>query len=714
MKHLILLVALILSPLVKADEGMLLPFQLKDYAKQMKSAGLLLSTKQIYNTKKPSIKDAIVSLGGFCTGEIISPNGLMLTNHHCGYDAIRENSTPENDILTDGFWAMNYKEEKPIPGLTASITVRIEDVTKEIKKSFTEDMDESTRNQIIRSVSDKLTGEAIVGTHYTAEVKSFYEGNEFYLFVYEVFKDIRLVGAPPSAIGKFGGDTDNWMWERHTGDFSMFRIYAGDDNKPADFSKENKPYAPKHHLPISLKGIKKDDFAMIMGFPGSTDRFLTSYGVQMAVEKEQPSRVKVRGEKLAIMKKDMKASDDVRLKYASTYAQVSNYWKYFIGQTEQLKNNKVYEKKKALENEFATWVNEKEKRKARYGNVLNDIDQAYTELEKINDIKVYFFEAIYSIGINQFMIQHTRLYNLLKAEELDEELIAKTAKDLLAGKESFFETFNADTEEKLISSMLELYYENVPTEQHGDVLEKLNERFEGDWGKAVSNTMKKSVFASEKRYTDFMNNPTKAVFEDEMLFLLNQDLLDQYRAIVYGTEAQMAQTKLDEANRLFVEGLRIMNKKTKYYPNANFSLRLSFGNILPYTSNEGKEFPFYTTIDGLMAKEDPNNDEFIVPAKLKELYEKKDFGRYAEDGNLWVNFISNNDITGGNSGSPVMNANGELIGCAFDGNWEAMSGDIAFEDKLQRTISVDIRYVLFVIDKYAGATNLIDEMTIIE
>lgn len=711
----ILLSALVFCTVIgRADEGMLMPFQLKKYKKEMRNAGLELSVKQIYNPKKPSLKDAIVSLGGFCTGEIISPKGLMLTNHHCGYDAIRENSTPENDYLTDGFWAQNYSEEKPIPGLTASIVVRMEDVTKKINKALKLATTSSQRESIIKEVSDKLTKEAVEGTDYTAEIKPFYEGNEFYLFVYEVFQDVRLVGAPPSAIGKYGGDTDNWMWERHTGDFTIFRIYSNKENKSAPFAMDNVPYTPKHHLPISLAGVEEGDFSMVMGFPGSTDRYLTSYGVKMAIEKDQPSRVKVRQEKLRIMKEDMTASDAVRIQYASTYAQVSNYWKYFIGQTEQLKKNNVLAKKLGIENEFANWVNEKKKRKEKYGNVLKDIEESYTTLNKINPLKVYFFEAIYSVGINSFMIKHGRLYNMLLKDEIDEEGIKALTEKMAKNMDGFYETFNKPTEEKIIASMLKMYYEDVPKSQHPESLDKWVNEYNKDFKKMAHDAFNGSVFTTKESYKEFINNPTKTQFENDKLFMLNNTLLDLYRTIMYGEETLAAYAKLDHANRLFIEALRKMNRKKKYYPNANFSLRLSYGNVLAYESNDGKSYPFYTTMTGLMAKEDPTNPEFIVPARLKELYTQKDYGRYGQDGDLRVNFISNNDITGGNSGSPVMNAKGELIGCAFDGNWEAMSGDIAFESDFQRTISVDIRYVLFVIDKYAGATHLIDEMTIVE
>lgn len=695
-----------------ADEGMLLPNQLKTYYKDMKKAGLRMSYKKIYNENKPSVKDAIVSLGGFCTAEIISPKGLMLTNHHCGYDAIAENSTVENDYLTDGFWAYKMEEEIPIAGLTASIVVRIEDVTDIILSQLNSNLDVDERKLRIKQISNELIDKATKGTHYSAYVKSFYEGNEYYLFVNEVFTDVRLVGAPPSAIGKYGGDTDNWMWTRHTGDFSMFRIYAGQDNKPNDFAMTNKPYTPKYHLPINIKGVKDGDYAMIMGYPGSTDRFLTSYGVKMAIEKDQPSRVKIRGEKLRIMKEDMDNSDEVRLKYASTYAQVSNYWKYFIGQTEQLKKNKVWEKKKAIENDFAEWVNQSEERKKEYGTVLKDIEGAYKILTKFNPTKVYYYEAVYSVGTNQFMIKHNRLLSELQKEEPSKDKLDKLLAYYKKNYKHHFESVNYATELKLLKRLFVMYINDVPQEQYSKKLLELanikaREKF-------IKDAMNNSVFTSVEKYEQFIENPDKKTLENDKLFMLNKDLFDNYRKIIYGSEMVKVQEKLDNANRLFVKALREMNPSKKYYPNANSTLRLTYGNVGSYRPKDGVIYDYYTTIDGLMAKEDPNNPEFIVPKKLKELYAKKDYGKYAQDGTLRVNFISNNDITGGNSGSPVMNKKGHLIGCAFDGNWEAMSGDIAFEENLQRTINVDIRYILFIIDKYAGATNLIDEMTIIE
>ncbi|MEX1001343.1 MAG: S46 family peptidase [Crocinitomicaceae bacterium] len=713
MKKIALFLIVVITFSSRADEGMLLPFMLKQYKKEMKAAGLAISYKKIYNEKKPSVKDAIVSLGGFCTAEIISPKGLMLTNHHCGYDAIRENSTPENDYLTDGFWAANYGEEKPVPGLTASIVIRMEDVTDKIKGALTNDMDADTRAFNIRQVSQELIKKATEGTHYTAYVDDFYGGDEFYLIVQETFTDIRLVGAPPSSVGKYGGDTDNWMWERHTGDFSMFRIYANSANKPAVFSMDNQPYTPKHHLPINIGGIEEGDFSFIMGYPGSTDRYLTSYGVEMAITQDQPSRVKVRGKKLEIMKANMKASDAVRLKYASNYAQVSNYWKYFIGQTEQLKKNEILQKKKEIEQKFQKWIDEEPEKRAIYQDVMRNIEEAYEVLSEYNPTSVYYFESIYSIPINKFMLGHARIYQMLQSEDVDEKIIKEEAEKLKGSAKQFWEKFDAKTETTLIAAMLNLYNSNVPESQHTLLLDSIAAKYEGKWDDFVNLNMKNSVFSDSLRYKEFIENPTLSVLETDGLFLLNLDLLDNYKKLMHGQDVNQARAKLQKANRLFIRALREMNPDKKYYPNANFTLRLSYGNILSYAA-QGNEYNYYTTIEGLMEKEDPNNDEFIVPEKLKALFEEKDYGRYGQDGTLWINFISNNDITGGNSGSPVMNAKGELIGCAFDGNWEAMSGDISFEEDFQRTISCDIRYILFIIDKYAGAHHLIDEMTIIE
>jgi len=714
MKRFILFLLVFITFTSRADEGMYLPFTIKSNYAQMKELGLELSHKEIYNPKKPSLKDAIVSLGGFCTAEIISSQGLLLTNHHCGYDAIAENSTVDHDYLTDGFWAKDFGSEIPVAGLTASIVVRVEDVTKEVQAVLTDVMDEDERAKVIRDISMQISKKAVEGTHYQAYVQSFYDGNEFYLFIVEVFEDVRLVGAPPSSIGKFGGDTDNWMWERHTGDFSMFRIYAGKDNKPAKFAMDNQPYSPKHYLPISIGGIEEGDFSMVMGYPGRTNRYLTSYGVKTAIEKDQPSRVKVRQKKLELMKEHMDASDAIRLQYASNYAQISNYWKYFIGQTEQLKKNNVYTKKVAIEQEFTGWISQEEERKTKYGHVLNDIDEAYKVIDKYIGLRVYFTEGVYSLAVNSFMLRHVKIYTNLMSAAPDKQAVKDDLNRINRMVEGHFSSFDLATEIDLNVAMFEYFFADVTPEQHTDKLKEVAALPEG-WRVYIESAMKNSVFADKEKYAAFVANPTLEAFSEDKLFMLSYSLYANYRDLVFGAEAVKAQAKLDKANRLFITALREMYPNKNFYPNANSTLRLTYGTVQKYSKPDGtKNYDFYTTIEGMMAKEDPTNEEFIIPAKLKELYEKKDYGRYGQDGTLWINFISNNDITGGNSGSPVINARGELIGCAFDGNWEAMSGDIAFERDFQRTISCDIRYILFIIDKYAGATHLIDEMTIVE
>jgi len=714
MKRFILFLLVLITFNGRADEGMYLPFTIKSNYAQMKALGLELSHKEIYNPKKASLKDAIVSLGGFCTAEIISSQGLLLTNHHCGYDAIAENSTVEHDYLTDGFWAKDFGSEIPVAGLTASIVVRVEDVTKEVQTVLTDVMDEDERAKVIRDISMEISKKAVEGTHYQAYVQSFYDGNEFYLFIVEVFEDVRLVGAPPSSIGKFGGDTDNWMWERHTGDFSMFRIYAGKDNKPAKFAMDNQPYSPKHYLPISIGGIEEGDFSMVMGYPGRTNRYLTSYGVKTAIEKDQPSRVKVRQKKLELMKEHMDASDAIRLQYASNYAQISNYWKYFIGQTEQLKRNNVYTKKVAIEKEFTDWVNLEEERKTKYGNVLKDIEDAYKVIDKYIGLRVYFTEGVYSLAVNNFMLRHVKIYTNLSSASPDKQAVKEDLTKINRMVEGHFSGFDLATEIDLNVAMFEYFFADVNPEQHTDKLKEVAALPEG-WRVYIETAMKNSVFADKEKYAAFADNPTLEAFSEDKLFMLSYSLYSNYRDLVFSTEAVKAQAKLDKANRLFITALREIYPDKNFYPNANSTLRLTYGTVQKYSKPDGtKNYDYFTTIESMMAKEDPTNEEFIIPAKLKELYEKKDYGRYGQDGTLWINFISNNDITGGNSGSPVINGKGQLIGVAFDGNWEAMSGDIAFEPDFQRTISCDIRYILFIIDKYAGATHLIDEMTIVE
>lgn len=690
----------------KADEGMWLPFMLNRNYEDMKKNGLKLTAEQIYSINKSSLKDAIISFGGFCTGEVISQKGLVLTNHHCGYDAIADASTPEKNYLDNGFWAKNLAEEIAVPGLTATFIIRMEDVTKSITKELTPDMTTEQRQAKIAELSKILEADAVKGTHYEAFIRDFYDGNEFYLFVKETFKDVRLVGTPPQSSGKYGGDTDNWMWPRHTADFSMFRIYAAPDGKPAGFADANVPLIPKHSLPVSLKGVQKNDYAMILGFPGRTNRFLTSFGVDQAVSVEQPKIVDVRAKKLEIMKKYMDKDVAVRLKYSSKYAQVANYWKYFIGQSTQLKNNNVAEKKRKIESEFLAYS----KGKAEYNGVLTDIEASTKTLEEIIYLRVYQSEFIRQVDINSLV------YLLKVANEAEEKGNTDRAKQIRAmafeqGNELFADR-NMNIELEILQEVLKMYLKDIPANQRVGIAKSMDATSVESF---ISRVKSFSVFADKARFEAFAANYDAKILTTDPLFILIKDLDNAFVTAVSKDEVKQAQEKLTRATRLFVKGVREMQPNKKFYPNANSTMRLTYGKVLPYTTNEGKFYDYYTEMDGLMKKEDPTNPEFNVDPRMKELWQKKDYGQYAnKKGELVVNFLTNNDITGGNSGSPVINANGELIGTAFDGNWEAMSGDIYFEPNIQRTIVCDIRYVMWIIDKCYGANNLIQEMKIVK
>ena len=705
---------------VKADEGMWLPMLLGEATyKNMVECGIKLTPEQIYNANNSSLKDAIVALGGgFCTGEIISDQGLMMTNHHCGFGTIQANSSTENDYLTDGFWAMTKEQEIPAD-FGVWFLNNISDVTDKVLEGVKDGMDEGERNILIRKNMSAIKSTASKGKNkddFAVQVKSFYYGNLYYMLTYNIFNDVRLVGAPPSSIGKFGGDTDNWMWPRHTGDFSMFRVYADKENNPSSYNQENKPLKPKHSLPVSIAGVQNGDYAMIMGYPGSTDRFLTSWGVKQAVDVEQPARVKIRGIKLGIMDQEMSKSQKVRIQYASKYARVSNYWKYFIGQSEQLVKNKVFDKKQKIENSFTTWYKNNELDET-YSESLSLIQNSIEKSAKYTIPEVYFQEAVVGSELILFMLRNlgprTPLYKALSTEEDVEE-----AKDnFLKVAESFYKDYNAKIDENTLAAVLSLYANNVSKEFQPELLISLNDKYKGDFKKFASIYFKKSPFKSYDLFKSWLSNDKLSIkmIEKDIIYQLKNEFLDVYRAKVLTPKATF-DSNYKKGMRLFVDGLQKMgmNKAS----DANSTMRFTYGNVLPYDPADAVHYDFYTTLEGVMQKEvitDNKNHEFYVPQKLKDLYDAKDFGPYArkEDGKLPVGFLSNNDITGGNSGSPVINAHGELIGTAFDGNWEAMSGDIYFEPNIQRTISVDIRYSLFIIDKYAGAKHLIDEMNIV-
>jgi len=706
----------------KADEGMwLLSLLKKQNAAEMQQMGFKLSPEDIYDINNSCMKDAIVGLGRagrpfrhFCTGEMISDQGLFLTNHHCGFPSIQSHSTTEHDYLADGFWAYNKGEELTNEGLTASILVRMEDVTKKVLSELKDEMTEEERYEAIEKVATEIEKSTEEGSEYKANVKSMFEGNQYFLFVYEIFQDVRLVGAPPSSMGKFGGDTDNWMWPRHTADFSMFRIYTGADGKSAKYSENNIPLKPKHHLPVSIKGVQEKDFAMIMGFPGTTKRYLTSFGLEETMKITNQNRYDIRTLKLNKLKEDMSADQKIRIQYASKYAGSANYWKYSNEQNKALTSLNTMAAKKEIEATYLAWANKKSKRAAKYGEALNMIKEAYAGRKESRHAVSYISEALLQgPELPMFAARTKGLKNKLAADTLDQEAITKSIESLKAKAKSFYKDYNTSTDQKLMAALYAMYAEEFELEKRPEIFKVIAEEYNNDFVKFAADVYSKSVFASQESFNKFIENPTAEAIENDMAFKTGKSVFATYRKIA--GELYKDADQLQKGKRLFVDGLLQNNKGKALCPDANSTLRLTYGSVGGYSPKDAVSYKHFTTLKGVMEKEDANNPEFVVPAKLKELYKNKDFGQYADkDGNLHACFLTNSDITGGNSGSPVINGNGELIGTAFDGNSEAMSGDIDFEDNLQRCINLDIRYTLFIIEKYAGAKNLIDEMTIVK
>ena len=708
---------------LKADEGMWLPMFVKRLNEvDMQAAGLQLTAEELYSINNSSLKDAIVSFSGFCTGEVISAEGLLLTNHHCGYGAIQDHSTVENDYLTEGFWAMDRSKELENPDLFVDFLIRMEDVSERILAVVNDDMTEVERAQAIDAEMKAIKTEATEDNSYICKVKSFYEGNEFYMFMYERFSDIRLVGAPPSSVGKYGGDTDNWMWPRHTGDFSMFRIYAAPDGTPAAYAEENVPLTKElreknnafyHHLPVSLEGVENDDFTMVWGYPGSTDRFLTSWGVEQMLDIKAPTIVDIRDLKLNIMKKYMDADPAVRIQYASKYAQTANYWKYFIGQSKGLKRLGVYEKKQAIEADFTAFANSSDSNKAKYGEALSLIEQAYAASDATEKGANFLSEVgIRGTDVILFTYRANRMIEQLISTE-DAEQKADLISQLQASASEHFKNYNAALDEEQFAKLFAKYQADVDASQHPSFFAHVDKKYKGDFAIFAAKMYAKSFFTDEARFNAFILAPNAKKLSKDLAAMSAKSIVQSYFSM--GSVTAESDAMLGKGNRLFVDGLRKMDSDKVYYPNANSTMRTTYGTVGDYVPADAVHYDYITTLEGVIEKYVPGDHEFDLPQGLIDLYDAKDYGQYADkNGDIIVNFIHNTDITGGNSGSPVINAKGHLIGTAFDGNWEAMSGDIAFEPELQRTISCDIRYVLFIIDKYAGATHLIEEMDLVK
>lgn len=715
MKKLVMLLAsaMLIGPTM-ADEGMWLPMLLNNNYAEMQRLGLKLTSEQLYDINHSSLKDAICWFNGGCTSEIISGQGLVLTNHHCGYEAIANHSTTADNILDNGFWAKSFEEEKTNPGMWVSILVRMEDVSDKVNKALAA-LDPKEKDAKTAEVLRGIAKEATKGTDYEGTVRSFFKDNAYYLFISERFTDIRLVAAPPQSIGKFGGETDNWMWPRHNADFSMFRIYANKENKPAAYSKDNVPYKPKQFLNVSIKGVNEGDYTMIYGYPGRTNRYETSYGIKLAVDQINPSIVALRDIRLNLWQEQMDKSDSTRLLLSSQYARISNYWKYYIGQTEQLKRLKVYDEKKATEEKFTEWV----KNKPEYASILPNLATAYVDYNKYALHATYMTEGVWGSGLLSNASAYFALEKLLSAEKQDPELIKKAVEAIKNSNEDFYKSFNLISEEKILAALIEMYHKNIPADQHPAYLAEVMKKYKGKtdketFEKFAKALFKKSMESSKDLSAKFLEKPDLKKLQKDPAYAFAKAFYTNYMDKIKPHIDAFRLVNSAEGSK-YVKALMEMQPGKNFYPDANSTMRVTYGTVKDYIPKDGVQYEYYTTLTGVMEKENPNSFEFKVPAKLKELYKNKDYGAYADkNGEIHTDFISNNDITGGNSGSPVINGDGELVGLAFDGNWEAMSGDIYFDSKYKRTISVDIRYILFLIDKYGGASNLIKEMNIIK
>ena len=702
------LLLLVASGQVFADEGMWVLKELnKQNLERMKELGFTPSYEQLYSETDPCVANAVVIFGGGCSGITVSNEGLIFTNHHCGFGSIQQLSSVEHDYLKDGFVSQSKEEELPVPGLTVRYLRETVDVSDRINSQIASIKEEHLRLAAADSIGQAMA-DSVGNTEFqAADVVPFYN-NKYFLIVYDVFNDVRMVFAPPSSVGKFGGDTDNWMWPRHTGDFSVFRVYAGADNKPAAYSKDNKPYQPKYVAEVSLQGYQDKDYAMTIGFPGSTDRYLCSWGVQQRIEDSNKPRIEVRGIKQAIWKDAMLKSDEVRIKYASKYAGSSNYWKNSIGMNKGLANLKVIDRKREEEAAFAAWVAQDAKRKEVYGDVLSLLEKGYTSSSEYKKISTYLGEAFLS---GAEIVKLARMIQSVDVKGSTPEEIDIFLEDNI---KSFFKDYDASLDRKVLAAMMKIVKERVPAENLPDIYKKVDKKYKGDYEKYAADVFKKtsilsydniaSMLKDPKKYAKLKKDPAAELSLSVLisLFELQQLTGDSYYDIAKG-------------ERLYFAGLKEMHPEKAFASDANFTMRVSYGSIGGYRPYDAAWYDYYTTQKGIFEKENPESDEFWVQPEILNLIRSKDFGQYAnKDGELQLCFLSNNDITGGNSGSPVFDKNARLIGLAFDGNWEAMSGDIAFEPDLQRTISVDIRYVLYMIDKWGKCPRLIEELKLVK
>ncbi len=699
-----------------ADEGMWLPILMGSNLEEMNRLGFKLTAEDIYSLNKSSLKDAVVLFGRGCTGELISDQGLLITNHHCGYGSIQRLSSVENDYLKYGFWARTRQEELPSPNLTVSFLVRMEDVTSRVLEGVTPTLTEKERESIIRANTEKVRNEAKGNSDYEVNIRPMYYGNEYYLFVYEVFRDVRLVGTPPESIGKFGGDTDNWVWPRHTGDFSLFRIYADKNNKPAAYSPDNVPYKPKRFLPISMKGIKEGDFTMVYGFPGSTQQFITSDAVRLLIEQSNPHRVALRNTRLSIMGSHMTGNDTVRIKYSSKHANVANAWKKWIGETQGLKRLNAVGKKQELEKQFESWVQADAQRKSEYKGLLPNFQRLYKELSPLALVRDYRTEAVFGVELIRFASEFEPLVSEFDSKEADKAKIEERIKGAIRSARAFYKDYHLPIDREVFAKMMQAYAEKVPAEFQPEFLAKVAKDYSGNWQTFANDIFRQTIFADSVRLISILGSIDKSssqLIKDDYVYNIFLAFDRIYNLRVSKRYNEISDS-LNILYRTYVSGLRQMQTDRVFYPDANLTLRVSYGKVGGFTPRDGVVYDYYTTLDGVVEKSTQNVPDYKVPKGLTDLYNSKDFGRYAVNGTVPVAFIASNHTTGGNSGSPVINGEGHLVGVNFDRCWESTMSDVMFDPNYCRNIALDIRYALFVIDKLAGAKNLIGEMMIVE
>jgi len=700
----------------RADEGMWIPLLLKYNEAEMQQLGFKLSAEDIYSINQNSMKDAIVLFGGGCTGELISSNGLLLTNHHCGYSYVQKLSSMENNYLRDGFWAKSFAEEFPNPGLTVTFLVRMEDVTKAVLEGVSERSTEDQREAIIAKNIAKIKTDAIKGTHYEAVIKPFFYGNQYFLFINETFQDVRLVGVPPESIGKFGGDTDNWVWPRHTGDFSLYRIYTDKEGKPAPYHQDNIPMKPKQFFTISLKGVEENDFTLVFGYPGTTKQFLISDEVNIISNIQNPIAIKARGIRLDAMKYWMDQSPEIRLMYSAKANSISNGWKKWIGENKGLSDMEVINKKKAEEEEFIQWINEQPERVEKYGAILNNMHNLYATYQNNIQISTYNQETFLGIEILRFIYSNMTpvIFAAKEAKESPEKFAAAKEK-LLIQTQQFWKNYDYNIDNECFIKLLSYYFSTQEPNLIPTPLQKYLNISENSLSKIWDNLyFKAPYYTHQDKFLNFIKNAAPKDFiklEQSEIFNLLMPIIEQYFANY--DKMREIQKKLDKQYRLYVNALMEKEQNKTFYPDANLTMRVTYGQVKGFSPADGKEYVYYTTLDGIIEKENPDIYDYQVAPKLKSLYESKDYGQYAnKKGELPVAFIASNHTTGGNSGSPVINGNGELIGINFDRVWEGTMSDIHYDVSRCRNISLDMRYLLFIIDKFAGAQNIMEELTI--